>query len=237
MIAMTLAALALQVQQSPTADRLSALPAREAAGMLLSPERAARVVHHHARGPSSMSPPSETGRDIAQVSFHTEAQETAPGLCRRERFGVRAERRPDGEGGGVRPVGEAYARTQLRLDADCAGAADRPFVDLNIGEEEASRMLLRLRALRDDARAGRPLAVRVECLSEHAAYACPADTVGLVADLPLEGAYMAGRTQGSDPDTLIAATETRPGNLYWEIRFSRGEPSVLILKRRIPPPF
>lgn len=232
----TVSSLVSQVQPSPTADALSALPAREAAQGLLSPETAARVVHHEVRGPSTMAPPSESGRDIAEAVFHTAAVEAGPGLCRRERIWVRAERRPDAGSGGFQPVGRAAPGEQLRLDTDCASAADRPFADLQVEVEDAAPVLARLRELRDQARARADLDVRVACTTDTRAYLCPSDAAGVLADLPLEGAFQIRRGDGADQRIRVSATETRPGGLFWEIWFSEAD-TVLNLKRRIPPPF
>lgn len=236
-IAFAFMATAAAAQEPPrlAADDLNALPTAEVAGALLRAHVASTIVRHQAEPPHMMSPPPRREFEVAQVRLYAAAT-GENGVCRRNAYDAVAER----HGVGFRPAGSVSpALRQVRLDDDCAGAVDRPFAHLNnaASEAEASDMLVRLGRLRDDARAGRTLSVRVECSTDYAYYRCPAETLPLLADLPLEGAYMFSRSYDQAHALILSATETTPGNLFWEIRFVEGPRPVLSLKRRVPPPF
>lgn len=236
-IGVAVLATAAAAQEPPrlAADDLNALPTAEVAAVLLQADIASTVIRHQATPPPVMSPPPRREFDVAEVRLYAAATGDE-GVCWRNAYDAVAER----AGEGFRPARPASpALRQVRLDGDCAGAVDRPFAYLNgaASEAEASRMLVRLGRLRDDARAGRALSVRVECSTDYSFYRCPARTLPLLADLPLEGAYMFSRSYDEAHALTLSATETTPGNLFWDIRFVDGETPVLSLKRRIPPPF
>lgn len=226
-----------QEPPSPARD-INAAPTVQVASLLLSPELARNVVHHKAKIIGMMPiPPSRTELP-ARVELYAAAEESGDHICRRDMHVVMADR-AEPSGLDLKPTRSPTPYIQIRLDDDCGDAATRRFatLDREMSEIEASPLLRRVGGLRNDARAGRRPTVRVECLSELSQYRCPSDTSALLAALPLDGAYLIGRDRDATRHPFIAATETEPGQAYWDVRLINGAEPVLRLTRTIPAPF
>ncbi len=222
---------------SPAAD-INAAPTDRVASLLLSPELARNVVHHKATIIGMMPIPPGRTEAAARVELYTAAEGSGDHVCRRDMHMVMADR-AEPSGLDLKPTRSPIPYIQIRLDDDCGGAATRRFatLDREMSEIEASPLLRRVGGLREDARAGRRPTVRVECLSELSQYRCPSDTSALLAELPLDGAYLIGRDRDLTRHPFIAATETAPGQAYWDVRLIDGAEPVLRLTRTIPAPF
>lgn len=235
-----LAVLMLQSEPGSTADRnaataeLSGMDTAAAAALLLDPAVAPTVVNHHAAPITGMQPPAPPGvlPSLVTVAFFTAPQRLPHGVCGREAHRVEAARTP---AAGFEPHQRSGPRPEIRLDADCAGATDRPFADLNnVAVEDASALMLRLQALQAAARNGQGPGIPVVCVSEVRDQPCPKDTTQLLAALPLDRAAL---FSGRGGPLELTMPDERLGDPYWSAAFIEGPAPHLRLTRAIPAPF
>ena len=237
-ISLVLAALFADVSSTDKSLRQTLIETDTAMLAEIAVPNVAGIVRHDVRPAHPMDPPAPPSGVISPltVRFYTAPTSAEPGVCRREVFHAALSRSPDGA---IVSTGATYGTSQVRLDPDCASAAEKRFANVNQGmePEQASNALSRLHQAQAQARMHKPTGLMISCFSEIPSFRCPTDTTSLFAALPLHDAYLMERDRQMDGVVRIAVTEREPGDVFWDIRFNQTQRPTLTMKRAIPAPF
>jgi hypothetical protein len=196
------------------------------------------IVSHDVRPAHPMDPPSAPSGAIfpLTVRFYTTPISAPTSVCLRQVFHVSMSRSPDGA---IVSTGAPHETAQVRLDPDCASAAEKRFASVNPGmtPEQAASALSHLHQAQAQSGMQGDAGLIIRCVSEVSTFHCPTDTTSLFAALPLEDAYLIERDRQTDGVVRIAVTQGEPGDVFWDLRFDQTQPSTLTMTRAIPAPF